>query len=184
MTSRPRGGALLCLAGLAVLFFCRCRGEGSGARDPALSQEQLTDPQALSERYRNSTPSDAVAAQRWLKEAREAEALRRWGAAFKLYGESALLKPSPEAILGLARAGIEIPRERAACEDTVLAKERDLQQAGKLIDSAEALARDTGQEMSVSDLATTRVLLTRAESRWLEARQRCAEAEVSAPASR
>jgi hypothetical protein len=165
---------LVTLVGLVALTFTQCRGERPGAQSPVISQDQITDSRALSERYRRATPRDAVSAQQWLKEAREAEARRRWGAAYKLYGESASLKPSPEAILGMSRARIEVPRERTACEETVLAKERDLQQARKLLEAAGAFARDTGLEVSASDLATTLALLARAEASWSEARQRCA----------
>jgi len=101
--------------------------------DPAetidLSQADLDDVVRLLLKAGATTPPDRELAKSLLVQAEEAAAEGRWGPALKLYGESVLVGPSSQALLGYARATARIPRPRATREASIEAKRRDFEVA-------------------------------------------------------
>ncbi len=99
------------------------------APDSYLGQEDLKNISLLSGRFHNASEDDARLARESLQMAMQSADRGNWAAAFKGYGESAVIRPSAEALAGLAVSISRISRNRESCADTQIAKLRDLSEA-------------------------------------------------------
>jgi len=100
----------------ALLAFFGSAAVTLAAAAPPLSQADLQNPQAVGnwlKLHRSSAPREQ--ANTFFQLGDKAFRARRWGAASKGYGESALLYPSPEALSAYARA---LLNERAVSRTT------------------------------------------------------------------
>ena len=111
-----------------------------------LLQEELTNISQLLRRFHNSSEEDKKIAEQFMKLANQAIARGNWGAAFKAYGESAIVKPSIEALLGLSASISNISRKRSNCIEEISAKLRDFSNAIDYLESALEFSRKIGYE--------------------------------------
>ena len=111
-----------------------------------LSQEELTNISQLLRRFHNSSDEDKKIAEKFMKLANQAIARGNWGAAFKAYGESAIVKPSIEALLGLSASISNISRKRSNCIEEISAKLRDFSTAIDYLESALEFSQKIGYE--------------------------------------
>jgi tetratricopeptide (TPR) repeat protein len=109
-----------------------------------LSQEELTNIPQLLRRFHDSSEEDKKIAEKFMKLANQAIARGNWGAAFKAYGESAVVKPSIEALLGLSVSISNISRKRSNCIEEISAKLRDFSSAMDYLESALEFSRKIG----------------------------------------
>ena len=109
---------------------------GESNQNSHLSQEELTNIPQLLRRFHDSSEEDKKIAEKFMKLANQAIARGNWGAAFKAYGESAVVKPSIEALLGLSASISNISRRRSNCIEELSAKLRDFSSAIDYLESA------------------------------------------------
>lgn len=163
------------IVGLLSLAFQGRGGETEG--DSFLTQEQLTQSADLMKRYQSASKEDEQLAKDFLKLADEATSNKQWGPAFKAYGESALVKPTVAALLGLSISIAEMPRERENCGQMVAAKFRDFAQAIEFFEAAFAFTESLGEVSSSGGKAFNehQKQLLQSQERIFELQRACRE---------
>jgi len=107
-----------------------------GSDTTTLSQQQLADCEAVFQQHQQATRDDKAFALESLQYARQAEANKRWGAAFKAYGDASAVAPTIDSLVGLAVSAANIRRGRSACSDEVREKINDLSIALRYLEVA------------------------------------------------
>jgi hypothetical protein len=123
------GKVFLSLLGVLLLIsvFDLLAQEDSGS--PILEQEQIKQVSKLLLKHKLASEEDARLSRNFLAKAKNFASHDKWGAAFKAYGESAVIDPSVEALEGMAISVSKISRERKNCIETIGAKTRDFSEA-------------------------------------------------------
>lgn len=114
-----------------------------------LSQEQLTQVPKLLKRFRDASENDKKRAEDFLKFADESKKANKWGVAAKSYAESAMVRPSVSALLGLSLSLANIPRKRDKCIDEITAKLRDFSMAVDYMETAIVFSRKVNVDETI-----------------------------------
>jgi hypothetical protein len=109
---------LACVGVAALHLLC----VGAAVAQP-LEFSMLSDTAAVARRLSQSSADERKWSQQFLQIARASEASGNWSGAAKAYGEAAIVVPDRDALRGLARATVMIPRRDAI--DKREAKRRD-----------------------------------------------------------
>jgi thioredoxin-like negative regulator of GroEL len=93
-------------------------------------------------------------------QANKAAKKNQWGKAAKLYGESILIKPSTDSLVGYAEANIYIKRQADSKTQRKQAKQRDFKYAAQVLETALQFSEkigESGTNQNVQQRATQKL---------------------------
>ena len=130
------------LISLVILLTVACTETTTASQ---ISQEDITDASKLHARAQAATAEDQQLATDMYNQGKKAAQQKKWGKAAKLYGESILLSPTMDALIGYADSSVFIKRQADNKTQQQQAKQRDLTYAAQVLDAAVQFAEKTKQ---------------------------------------
>ena len=125
-----------------------------------LGQEDITNVKKLHSRYLAASSEDGQLASEMLTQANKAAKKNQWGKSAKLYGESILIKPSTDSLVGYAEANIYIKRQADSKTQKKQAKQRDFKYAAQVLETALQFSEkigESGTNQNVQQRATQKL---------------------------
>lgn len=125
-----------------------------------LGQEDITNVNKLHSRYLAASSEDGQLASEVLTQANKAAKNNQWGKAAKLYGESILIKPSMDSLMGYAESNIYIKRQADSEAQRKQAKQRDFKYAAQVLETALQFSEkigESGTNKNVQQRATQKI---------------------------